>query len=64
MGYLLSGIGYDAEREVQSAQTAISLGQYIALVPVTLLVLASITLYLMPLSRDLHERIVDELSQG
>ena len=64
VGYLLSGIGYDAEREVQSAQTAISLGQYIALVPVTLLVLASITLYLMPLSRDLHERIVDELSQG
>ncbi len=63
IGYFLSGIDYDPQREVQSAQTAISLGNFLALVPAALLVIASITLLLMPLTRGLHERIVDELSK-
>ncbi len=63
VGYLLSGIGYEPEREVQTAETATSLGLYIAIAPVLFLVAASITLVLMPLSRGLHARIVDELSQ-
>lgn len=64
IGYLLSGIGYEPERDVQSAQTAMLLGQYIAIVPVLFLATASIILSLMPMSRDMHARIVDELSQG
>lgn len=64
VGYLLSGIGYEPERDIQTAETALSLGHYIAIVPVVLLVAASFVLFLMPLSRDLHARIVDELSQG
>ncbi len=63
VGYLLSGIGYETEREVQTAETAAALGNYMALVPAFLLVIASITLFLMPLTRDLHARIVDELSR-
>ena len=63
VGYLLSGIGYEPDREVQSTQTASAIGDYIAIAPVVLLVAASITLFVMPLSRDLHARIVDELSQ-
>ncbi|MEL7218037.1 MAG: MFS transporter, partial [Pseudomonadota bacterium] len=63
VGYFLSGIGYDSDREVQSAETAMALGSYMALVPSILLIIASITLFLMPLSRDLHARIVDELSR-
>ncbi len=63
IGYLLSGIGYDADRAVQTAQTAESLGIFMALVPASFLVIASFTLFLMPLTRGLHERIVDELSK-
>jgi len=63
VGYLLSGIGYQPEREVQTAETAASLGTFIALVPAAFLLLASITLFVMPLTRDLHARIVDELSR-
>ncbi len=63
IGYLLSGIGYDADRKMQTAETASSLGNFMALVPTTFLVIASIALFLMPLSRNLHERIVDELSK-
>ncbi|MDY7098559.1 MAG: glycoside-pentoside-hexuronide (GPH):cation symporter [Pseudomonadota bacterium] len=63
VGYLLSGIGYEPERDVQTAQTALALGQFMAIVPAVLLVAASITLFLMPLTRDLHARIVDELSR-
>ncbi len=63
VGYLLSGIGYQPERDVQTAETAVSLGQYIAIAPVLFLIAASITLFLMPLSSGLHARIVDELSQ-
>lgn len=64
VGYLLSGIGYNPERDIQTAQTAAVLGDFIAIAPALLLATASITLFLMPLSRDLHARIVDELSQG
>ena len=63
VGYLLSGIGYEPDREVQTVQTAEALGNYMALVPAILLVIASITLFIMPLTRDLHARIVDELSR-
>lgn len=62
VGYLLSGIGYDPERAVQSGETATSLGQFLAVVPALFLLIASITLFIMPLTRDLHARIVDELS--
>ena len=63
IGYLLSGIGYRPDLPVQTAETATSLGQFLALVPATLLLIASFTLFIMPLTRDLHARIVDELSQ-
>jgi len=63
VGYLLSGIGYEPEREVQNVATAAALGNFIALVPAAFLLIASITLFLMPLTRDLHARMVDELSR-
>ena len=63
IGYLLSGIGYEPDLEVQTAQTAQALGQFMALVPAGLLILASIALFLMPVTRDVHARIVDELSR-
>ena len=63
MGYVLSGIGYEADQAVQSRETAIALGQFIGLVPPIFLFIASIALFLMPLTRDLHARIVDELSR-
>ncbi len=63
VGYLLSAIGYQADQKAQSAETANALGQFIALVPPALLFIASIALFLMPLTRDLHARIVDELSR-
>ncbi len=62
VGFVLSGIGYDAGLEQQAAETAANLGLYIAVVPPLLLIVASIALYLMPLTRDLHAQIVDELS--
>lgn len=64
IGYLLSGIGYEPDLSVQSEQTAVLLGNFIAIAPVILCIVASIALFLMPLSRDLHARIVDELSHG
>lgn len=63
VGYLLSAIGYQADQEVQPPETAVALGQFIGLVPPALLFIASIALFLMPLTRDLHARIVDELSR-
>ncbi|WP_432199981.1 MFS transporter [Erythrobacter sp. W53] len=62
VGYVLSGIGYDADLEIQSSETAASLEKFIAILPPSFLILAALLLYLMPLSRDLHARIVDELS--
>lgn len=63
VGYLLSGIGYTPGRETQTPETAEALGRFLAIAPAVLLIAASVTLYLMPLSRDLHARIVDELSR-
>ncbi|MEL7446342.1 MAG: glycoside-pentoside-hexuronide (GPH):cation symporter [Pseudomonadota bacterium] len=63
VGYLLSGIGYEPDRDIQTASTASALGDYIAIVPAVLLLIASIALFIMPLTRDLHARIVDELSR-
>jgi len=63
VGYLLSAIGYQGDRDAQSVETARALGDFISIVPAALLICASIALLLMPLTRDLHARIVDELSR-
>lgn len=63
VGYVLSGIGYDPDLDVQIGATADKLETFIALVPPAFLAIAAIVLWLMPLSRDIHARIVDELSQ-
>lgn len=63
VGFVLSGIGYQPELELQSIETATRLSNFIAVVPPALLIAASFALYQMPLSRDIHARIVDELSK-
>ncbi len=63
VGFVLSGIGYQPDLDVQSAETAMKLSDFIAVVPAALMIAASFALYQMPLSRDIHARIVDELSR-
>jgi GPH family glycoside/pentoside/hexuronide:cation symporter len=62
IGYVLAGLGYDPNLAEQEAETGAGIGAFIALVPPLLLVAAAIVLSFMPLNRDLHTRIVDELS--
>jgi len=61
VGYVLSGIGYDPARPVQTPATAAKLEQFIAIAPAMLIFVAGVVIWLLPLSRDLHARIVDEL---
>ncbi|MBV7260336.1 MFS transporter [Erythrobacter crassostreae] len=63
IGYLLSGIGYEADLAVQTAGTTNALETFIAVAPPVLLVLAAANLFRMPISRDLHAQIVDRLSR-
>ncbi len=63
VGFVLSGIGYQPELELQSVETATKLSNFMAVVPAVLLIAASFALSQMPLSRDIHARIVDELSK-
>lgn len=63
VGYVLSGIGYNNDSAVQDSGTIAGLEAFLALVPPAFLIAAAIVLWLMPLSRDLHARIVDELSR-
>lgn len=62
VGYVLSGIGYDASLEQQPLSVADNLGKFLAITPPILLILASATLFRMPLTQKEHARIVDELS--
>ncbi|MCK0127630.1 glycoside-pentoside-hexuronide (GPH):cation symporter [Erythrobacter sp. F6033] len=63
IGYLLSGIGYEANLTQQTVGTTNALATFIAVVPPVLLIFAAANLFRMPLSRDLHARIVDKLSR-
>ena len=63
IGYILSGIGYDPALDLQTAQTTDRLETFVALAPPFLLLVAAVIIWLMPVSRNLHAQIVDELSR-
>jgi len=63
VGYVLSWVGYDAKRDLQTPEVAEKLGQFFAITSPLMLIAASIVLFFMPLSREEHARIVNELSE-
>ncbi|MEP0391787.1 MAG: glycoside-pentoside-hexuronide (GPH):cation symporter [Erythrobacter sp.] len=61
VGYVLSGIGYDPALAIQTEYTAARLEQFLAIAPPLLILVAGFVIWLLPLSRNVHARIVDEL---
>ncbi len=63
IGWMLTGIGYDASLEVQTKQAASGLIAFLAICPSVLLFFSSWLTWLLPLDRKIHADIVDQLSR-
>ena len=63
VGSVLSWIGYDPALQRQTLDVAEDLGVFLALVPGALLILSAITMMRLPLNKEIHAKIVDQLSK-
>lgn len=63
VGWVLSWIGYDPGRDVQTVVVATDLGVFLALIPGALLILSTFTIMQLPLNKEIHAKIVDQLSK-
>jgi len=63
VGYVLTWVGYDKDLEMQTADVAVNIGKFLALTTPTLLIVAALILFFMPLTRESHAKIVKELSE-
>lgn len=63
-GYFLAQLGYDAQADVQTLASIEGITLFLGLAPATLLTLACVVLWTMPLNQKLHYEIVQSLSHS